>query len=149
MTLDAAGNVYGMTAGGGIYKGCPEGGCGVVFKLSHTGNGHWKETILHKFDYVHGGGPFGTLVFDKAGNLYGTAVGGGKASRYCSAGCGLVYELSPAKSGAWKYTVLHEFSGPDGANPAAGVIFDSKGNMFGTTQAGGVYGGGVVFEITP
>ncbi len=45
--------------------------------------------------------------------------------------------------------MLHEFSGPDGANPGAGVMFDSKGNMFGTTQAGGIYGGGVVFEIVP
>jgi len=147
VTLDSKGDVYGVTAGGGIYRGCPPGGCGVVFKLAKNQSGQWKETILHAFDFTHGGGPFGTLVFGKAGNLYGTAVGGGKGP--CSAGCGLVFKLSPTKKGRWKYTILHEFTGPDGANPDSGVIFDRKGNLFGTTQRGGAYGGGVVFELTP
>jgi uncharacterized repeat protein (TIGR03803 family) len=134
-----------VTAGGGIDGQICEGGCGTAFKLSKTRSGQWKETILHDFDFTHGAGPLGTLVFDKAGSLYGTAWTGG--SGQC--GCGLVFKLSPGKSGKWTYSVVHEFTGPDGANPAAGVILDSQGNLYGTTQSGGAYGGGVIFEITP
>jgi uncharacterized repeat protein (TIGR03803 family) len=145
VVLDSSGNVYGVTAGGGIDGQICEGGCGTAFKLSKTRSGQWKETILHDFDFTHGAGPLGTLVFDKAGSLYGTAWTGG--SGQC--GCGLVFKLSPGKSGKWTYSVVHEFTGLDGANPTASVILDSQGNLFGATQSGGAYGGGVVFELTP
>lgn len=59
--------------------------------------------------------------------------------------------MTPPKSGSgkWTYTVLHRFTGPDGALPVAGPILDDKGNLFGTTSTGGANGSGVVFEITP
>src|ERR1700727_1066473 len=91
--------------------------------------------------------PNGSLVFDSAGNLYGTAGGGGSCSVQ-SYGCGLVFELSPSSSG-WTETILHVFSGTDGNSPAAGVVFDSNGNLYGTTYSGGAYNKGVVFELTP
>jgi len=82
------------------------------------------------------------VVADKAGNLYGTTVDGGTC-------CGVVYKLSPTAKGKWTYTVLHTFTGNDGAVPDANLILDDDGNLFDTTATGGTYDGGVVFEITP
>jgi uncharacterized repeat protein (TIGR03803 family) len=79
--------------------------------------------------------------------MYGTA-GGGKGP--CGGGgCGLVYKLTPHKNGKCSYTVLHRFLGPDGALPIAGPTLDGKGNLYGTTEVGGKYTHGVVYEITP
>ena len=144
VVFDAAGNLYGSTEGGGSSK-CI-GGCGVVFELMPTAKG-WKETVLHKFSPGKNGSFAGTpLAFDQAGNLYGTAGGG---IGQCSGGCGVVYKLTPKADGKWTYSVVHHFKGPDGAAPAAGVIFDRQGNLYGTTTLGGKGGAGVVFEITP
>jgi hypothetical protein len=60
-----------------------------------------------------------------------------------------VYKLLPRKNGKWKYTVLHTFIGSDGAQPAASLILDDKGNLYGTTSTGGAYFDGVAFEVTP
>ncbi len=90
----------------------------------------------------------GGVVFDRAGNLYGTTRGGG-GSQNCSNtyGCGVVYELSPA-NGGWTESLLHTFTGGgDGRNPAAGVVFDSAGDFFGT--CGTSSGNGAVYELTP
>src|SRR5262249_47251836 len=81
------------------------------------------------------------LIYDQAGNVYGTTYGGGN-------GQGVVYELSRSGSG-WTEQGLYSFSGPDGANPANGVIFDSVGNLYGTTAFGGANNLGTVFELSP
>jgi uncharacterized repeat protein (TIGR03803 family) len=139
LILDASGNLYG-TAGGGITRH------GVIFKLTPGANGYWKETVLYNLrGGANGDGPGTGVVMDKAGNLYGTAIAGGDPN--CQ--CGVVYKLAPAKNGKWVSTVLHRFTGFDGAQPAAQLILDSKGNLYGTTEVGGSSGGGVVFEITP
>jgi len=141
LLLDAAGNAYGGTVAGGPIN------CGTVYELSPTGGGHWKETTLFGFPLGTKGNPCSplyTLALDGAGNLYGMAQGGDPK---CGP-CGLIFKLAPQKSGKWKYTLLHTFHGPEGADPY-GVILDSKGNIFGTTYDGGKYGYGVVFEITP
>src|ERR1017187_7783020 len=95
---------------------------------------------------------FGDLVFDQAGNLYGTAAAGGITSGNCSpaGGCGVVFELTPTHGG-WTETVLHSFNldGSDGYSPNSGVIFDSSGNLFGTTVYGGADNAGAVYELTP
>jgi uncharacterized repeat protein (TIGR03803 family) len=102
--------------------------------------------VLYSFQYnATGFGPAGGVVRDEAGNLYGTTIDGGSAQ--CS--CGVVYELSPGANDQWTYTLLHTFTGYDGAEPDANLTFDGQGNLYGTTAAGGPYGGGVVFEITP
>jgi uncharacterized repeat protein (TIGR03803 family) len=144
LVMDKAGNLYGTAGQGGAYT-CFVG-CGTVFKVSRGADGRWKETILYDFrDGASGNGPAAGSVRDGKGNLYGTTIYGG--SPQC--GCGVVYKLSPTASGKWKYTVLHTFTGNDGAQPEANLIFDRKGNLYGTTVTGGAGGAGVAFELTP
>jgi uncharacterized repeat protein (TIGR03803 family) len=140
LTVDASGTAYGLTAYGGKY------GNGTFFKLTPTLSGPWAETILYQFpNCANGCVPAFTLVSDKAGNLYGSAAGGLDCN---GISCGVIFKLSPQKDGAWKYSVLHKFTGNDGAYPY-GVVLDDKGNLFGTTNAGGKYNYGTVFELTP
>ncbi len=170
LVSDSAGNLYGTTVAGGnkstkcaVYTGLP--GCGVVFKLTPTAQGPWKETVLHTFTGgADGGVPEGGVILDSEGNLYGTTYfGGDSKTEIChavpgfAAGCGVVYKLTPTVHGPWQETVLHTFTGaPDGQNPLlAQLIFDSNGNLYGTTQSGGdvscepLIGCGVVFELSP
>lgn len=147
LTLDAQGNAYGTTPLGG--PECLPAGCGTVFKLSRVAPSLWTETILYAFPATpacsEGCAPAYNLAFDKAGNLYGVAGGGDNS---CAGTCGVVFKLIPQPKGQWSYSVVHEFHGPDGANPL-GLAIDPNGNLFGTTQTGGTYNLGVVFEITP
>jgi uncharacterized repeat protein (TIGR03803 family) len=137
--FDSSGRLYGTTNQGGSSQ-CGETTCGTVFRLTKQTSGRWRETVLYDFpDPANGTNPTSGVIFDKVGNVYGTA-GGGSSS--CSGGCGVVYRLSPTATGKWKYTVLHEFTGQDGFYPAGGVVLDSKGNVYGTAY-------NIVFEITP
>jgi uncharacterized repeat protein (TIGR03803 family) len=147
LIFDAAGNLYGTTySGGSAY----EFG-GTVFELSPAEGSGWTETVLHSFsnNLIDGLNPSpGSLIFDAAGNLYGTTNNGGS---YAIEG-GIVFELSPSLSGIWTETILHTFgNGSDGRYPNAGVIFDAAGNLYGTTVMGGTayYYGGTVFELSP
>jgi uncharacterized repeat protein (TIGR03803 family) len=134
VTMDTAGNLYGGTGG---YNS------GTVFELLRQSDGHWKETILHRFQAGSGGNDPGAVVLDAKGNLYGTTgQGGGQCN------CGVLYELSPQANGTWKYTVLYQFNGYDGTGSGLPMIFDDKGNLYGT-GGGGAYNLGVVFEFTP
>lgn len=140
LVTDGAGNFYGTTEYGGA------AGNGTVYKLAYA-NGGWKETIIYDFpDWHIGALPNTTLILDSAGNLYGASGGGvNTCSGYT---CGVVFKLTPQATGGWKYSVLHRFSGPDGEFPW-GVTVNSKGDIFGTTFAGGTYNAGVAFEIIP
>jgi uncharacterized repeat protein (TIGR03803 family) len=147
--LDAAGNVYGTTGYGGSGPCTLFGssvGCGVVYEMvpPKKKNGVWTEKVLYSFlGDQDGQFPIGDLTFDAAGNLYGaTQFGGGFGS--CDSPfyqhCGTIFKLSPPKTkgGKWTEKVLYGFkSGKDGANPNGGLIFDSKGAIYGTTYAGG------------
>ncbi|MGD0415528.1 MAG: choice-of-anchor tandem repeat GloVer-containing protein [Terriglobales bacterium] len=140
---DGAGNFYGATELGGSCPGWNGYGCGVVYELSPNGSGGWNETVLHTFS-----GPpdaanpiFAPVVFDRAGNLYGTTGYGG------SDNLGAVYELSPAGA-SWTEAVLYSF-GTDWYYPTAGLIMDSAGNLYGTTAWGGDGNCGTVFEMSP
>jgi uncharacterized repeat protein (TIGR03803 family) len=140
LIIDKAGNLYGTTDIGGTLGG------GTVFKLMRGANGQWGETILHNFALDGTGDHVSTgVVMDAAGNLYGTTIAGGDPN----CGCGVVYKLFQCADGTWMYTVLHRFTGLDGAEPDANLIIDGKGNLYGTTPVGGVHGAGVVFEVTP
>ena len=155
--LGSDGTLYGTTAGGG--GGACSGGCGTVFHLRPSPvvcrsiACPWTETILYRFTGGSDGAAplFGDLVFDQAGNLYGTAAAGGITSGNCSpvGGCGVVFELTPTHGG-WTETVLHSFNldGSDGYYPNSGVIFDSSGNLYGTTVYGGADNAGAVYELT-
>jgi uncharacterized repeat protein (TIGR03803 family) len=142
LVLDAAGNLYGTTAGGGTYNNS-----GTVFELTPAGDGSWTETVLHDFNNngMDGFSPEASLTFDRAGNLYGTTQHGGAYDE------GTVFELTPTNGGSWTETVLHSFAGSpdDGANPMAGLVFDASGILYGTTNSGGTYTSGTVFEIEP
>jgi uncharacterized repeat protein (TIGR03803 family) len=142
LTFDAAGNLYGTTLGGGTH------GYGVVFKLTPSASGTWTESVLHSFTGGSDGGlPWGGVIFDTAGNLYGTANDRGNPA--CTFGCGVVFKLIPTPKG-WTETVLHSFAGV-GKYPEASVIFDPAGNIYGTTSNDPTTTSpfGVVFEITP
>ena len=151
------GKLYGTTGFGGIGPCLAYGhsGCGTVFSLQipvtlcHTAYCPWTERPLYKFSGGSDGStPYGaTLVFDSAGNLYGTTYGGGGGS--CTAGCGVVYKLTPS-GGGWTQSVVYTFTGgADGASPWAGVTLDQAGNLYGTTSSGGAYGNGTVYELSP
>ena len=145
LLLDAAGNLYGTTAGGGAFSG------GTAFELSPSSALPWTETVLHNFgNGLDGSDPQSELVFDAVGNLYGTTQFGGSNGGFENGGT--VYRLSPGTNG-WVETVLYSFplsySGPDGDLPAGTVVIDKAGNLYGVTQAGGFYGYGSIFELTP
>ena len=149
--LGTDGSLYG-TAGGGT-NSCTAFGCGVVFRLKRDAKGRWQDTVLHDFDGDDGWFPNGTLIADKAGNLYGTTVWGG--SKGCTGlGCGVAFELVRGKGDSWTYKTLYNFSSGGGLWPYAGLIFDSQGQLYGTTSGGGNFtactgGCGVVFKLTP
>jgi uncharacterized repeat protein (TIGR03803 family) len=208
LVFDQKGNLYGTTLlGGGVTAYCSDVGygCGVVFKLTPKG----KETVLYRFcpqypDCPDGTSPYAGLVFDKKGNLYGTAAHGGANEdgavfkltpkgketvlySFCSqtgctdgnvpyagvvfgqdgnlygttaeggtttcneqySGCGVVFELNPEGKETVLYSFCPQTDCSDGTYPYAGLVFDQKGNLYGTTVGGGAYEGGVVFKLTP
>lgn len=113
LTFDAAGNIYGTASGGGTF------GQGVVFKLSRSGS-EWVESVLWNFTGGDDGeNPQSGVIFDSAGNLYGTARS-------------TVYELSPSPAG-WTETTLYGFTDQDNGDAAGGLIMDANGNLFGIT----------------
>jgi uncharacterized repeat protein (TIGR03803 family) len=126
---DGAGNLYGTTDGGGAF------GDGTVFELAH---GSSAITTLASFSSSDGGNPTGGLIMDASGNLFGTTFGGE------GAGDGTVFELA---HGSRTVTTLASFNGTNGASPFGGVIMDGAGNLFGTTEGGGDFGDGTVFEL--
>ena len=146
------GTLYGTTAEGGN-NSC-SGGCGAVFSLRPqpttcaTPPCPWAETVLYRFTGTDGAGPSGDLVFDQAGILYGTTfIGGGMGG---NDGAGVVYKLTAAGV----ETVLFDFPETGctvGADPFGGVIFDTAGNLYGTTRSTGAFGcgNGVVFQLSP
>ena len=136
LIFDRVGNMYGTTSAGGS-------GNGVVYELMGSGI-NWTEQALYSFSGSGDGAtPFSGVIFDNAGNLYGTTTAGG------ASGNGAVYELSPSGSG-WTEHVIYSFTGgSDGSYPTAGLIFDASGNLYGSTNKGGTSGGGTVFELSP
>jgi len=155
LVIDGAGNLFGATAYGGTGDCVLLGsklGCGAVFELSppKQKDGKWSETVLYSFPTaMQGYVPWGDLVFDNAGNLYGATQFGGGRGTTCNGfyqDCGAVFELSPPKTrgGRWTEKVLYGFKGVrngaqfgDGANPNGGLVLDDKGTIFGTTFFGG------------
>ncbi len=143
LVFDSAGNMYGTTVVGGL------SGCGTVFKLSLSGN-QWQETVLYSFDcFSTGKNPYGGVILDSSGNLYGTTVAGGSGGDCSGDGCGVVYQLT--KSGdTWNETVLYNFTGgDDGFGPGSALVMDKAGNLYGTTPDGGAFAEGVVYQLAP
>jgi uncharacterized repeat protein (TIGR03803 family) len=143
-----AGNLYGTGQNGGSGTHCSTGGggCGEVFELKPpaTLGGAWTESLLYSFGAVSGDAvfPIGNLLFDRAGAIYGTTA-------CCSMSLGTVFQLVQS-NGSWSENTLFSFAADaDGITPY-GLVFDSAGNLYGTTQSGGQNSNvGLVFEITP
>lgn len=151
LVMDAAGNLYGTTSQGG------PGYEGTVFEVSPLADGAWTYTRVFSFGLPPAVGyhPFGGVIVDATGtNLYGMTFGGGYPCHDTGgSGCGIVFRLKRDSSGNWTERVLHLFRGSDGANPFDSLVFDSKGNLYGTTFYGGrsanCYGGcGAVFKLS-
>ena len=143
LVLDQSGNLYGTTQNGGNNQ-CSQMGCGVVFEISPQSGGGWKEKVLLSFDVRGGARPFDTLIFDHAGNLYGTAqLGGGGPC--APLGCGVVFKLVPNLKGGWNEKLLHVFLDHPGSQPLGNLVFDAAGNLYGTTSCYSTLGS--VFEI--
>jgi len=130
--IDASGNIYGTTNGGGGSINC-DGGCGTIWE--YGADGQYK--VLHNFDFTDGSQPVGQLLRDNAGNLYGITTNGGPSNQ------GEVFEYTAGG----KFKVLHTFAGNDGAYPECSLIQDHAGNIYGTTEGGGSNNNGTVFEI--
>jgi len=152
VTVASDGTLYGTTEFGGAE------GTGDIYRLQPParalGNatGTWNETVLYTFGAYnngHGVEPwYEPLIFDRAGNIYGTASAGG-VGPCATGGCGVVFQLAPS-NGAWTYNVLYRFTcGADGATPFAGVIFDSSGRLYGTGDGGIDCPLGTVYQLVP
>jgi uncharacterized repeat protein (TIGR03803 family) len=154
VTIGPNGTLYAANGSGGNLGGeCGTVGCGTVINLRPSPTAcatsicPWKLTLLYGFSSSGNDGqlpsPVNNVIFDHAGNLYGTTQFGG------AGGNGTVYKLTPA-NGGWTETIVHSFSGGnDGAVPYTGVIIDQAGNFYGTTAFGGAANSGTVYEISP
>jgi uncharacterized repeat protein (TIGR03803 family) len=129
LVMDASGNLYGTTSAGGASSD------GTVFELAKGGG---TITALASFSGADGANPYGALIMDGSGNLYGTTKAGG------AHGKGTVFELA---QGSGAITTLASFNGADGANPYASLLINGRGNLYGTTTEGGFAGFGTVFEL--
>jgi len=138
LLFDASGNIYGTTYYGGAHN------IGAVYKLSRQPIGEWEEKILYSFRFgSDGNSPISNLVFDRAGNLYGTTSEGGLGS-------GTIFKLSPVSGDQWIESVVHRFRGPpDGAFAYNGLVVDRFGNFYGATVHGGVNDDGSIYKFTP
>src|ERR1700722_13328840 len=143
LTLDAKGNLYSTTSGGG-----PKGS-GTVFELIRGQNGSWVEKSLHNFGLnpLAGISPHAGLLIDASGNLWGTTLGGGNLG--CKGGCGVVFQLTPTSQGSWNEFVVHVFLDDPGYYPAGTLISDTTGNLNGTTEGDADFTFGSVYEIRP
>jgi uncharacterized repeat protein (TIGR03803 family) len=139
VTRDAKGYLYGTTSAGGTSS------YGTVFQLIPVvanGSKYGREVILHNFTHQNDGDvPYAGLIFDKAGNLYGAATGGGVNSG------GTIFELSPSAEG-WNFTVLYSLPGWDISGAFSNLFLDSSGNIWGTTHCDGTFEAGTVYELT-
>jgi uncharacterized repeat protein (TIGR03803 family) len=140
LALDASGAVYGTTD-------VATSGPGIVYKLTPpaVAGGNWTETVLYSFTGGSDeGDPQAGVILDAAGNVYGTTEGGSATQ------LGTIFKLAPPATagGAWTETVLHTFTGSDGALPMAGLVADASGALYGMTQEGGSGGAGTAFQLT-
>ena len=138
LIFDRSGALYGTTQSGAL-------GYGTVFKLTPPAKADriWTLTVLHSFTQSEGSPSYGDLVFGKSGALYGATLFGGTFEH------GTVFKLTPPgkPEGVWTETILHSFTGDDGANPYDGLILDKSGTLYGTTNQGGAHGYGTVFKL--
>ena len=139
VTVDRDGNIYGMAPTGGTY------GLGTIYRIHQEPNGAWRFKVIHAFTGGADGatGSAGRMIL-RRGHLYGAATAGG------TYGSGVVFELRPTGGGEWNFRTIYSFRGqPDGSFPYGALLFDSLGNIYGTTYYGGTNGIGSVYQLSP
>jgi uncharacterized repeat protein (TIGR03803 family) len=140
LLTDKLGNLFGEIGPGDYY------GAGAIGEISSNS---WDYTQLYSFCNQQrcedGYGPQAPPIWDRHGNLYGTTYYGGLRDCYC----GVIFQMSPHGDGTWSYHILHNFgsSKADGERPAAGLVMDAAGNMYGNTSSGGAYNQGTIFKF--
>lgn len=140
LTFGSDGSLYGTTTAGGKQTIAVGIGYGVVFRLAQTA-GMWEETVLLAFNGSDGQAPYGGVIFDSSGDLFGRATLGGEC-------CGVAFELMPASDSKWNESILHVFQGSnDGNGPYGTLVMDAAGHLYGTTEYGGANGLGTVFQL--
>jgi uncharacterized repeat protein (TIGR03803 family) len=147
LLFDAAGNLYGATSQGGTSNN------GTVFKLKPNPDGSWTENVLYSFTGGSDGREPTSIIFDVAGNIYGTTNVGGDLSSCNGVGCGVVFKLTRHSDESWTQSVLYTFCSSvkcsEGILPLGGMIFDRAGNLYGTTLTTALGGAGTVFKLKP
>lgn len=134
VTLDAAGNVYGVSTGGTTPAG-------LAFKLTPVAKGEWPMSIVYEFSSTTGGGPTSALAPDAHGNFYGVTCCGG------TAGYGIIYELTPTSNGPWTETILYNVTSSQWRSMGT-LALDQAGNVYGTMNGGGTSASmGSVFSL--
>jgi uncharacterized repeat protein (TIGR03803 family) len=145
--VDSNGNLFGASS-----AGPNSNDNGIVFELSPSSGG-WTLTTLYTFTGIPNGYPIGPspLVMDSEGNLYGsTGRNDSHDCYYQNVGCGMVYELTP-DGGGWTFSTLYDFSASGDGSYPVGVIFDSQGNLYGTTEQSyhtNNFASGTLFKLT-
>jgi uncharacterized repeat protein (TIGR03803 family) len=136
LVFDGKGNLFGTASAAGSSTACSNG-CGVIFELSPKSGGGWTQSVIYAFSgQPDGAAPGGGLIFDAAGNLYGSTSNGGADA--CGIGCGTIFELSPASGGGWTESILYAFPSTGvGLYPVGGLVMDASGTLYGVTSEGG------------
>ncbi len=148
LVFDGAGNLYGTTP----YGGTGPASAGAVFQLVPPTTGtQWSLNTLYGFgnNPMDGSQPYTGVVFDNAGNLYGTTLYGGKGIGLHNPGWGIVYKLTPNAQLPWSETILYWLTPKSGTNPEFGLTIDTAGNLYGAAPGGGRRDNGAVFRLTP
>lgn len=143
--FDATGRLYAVASYGGAV------GCGTAFEMTPKSNNKWSFRVIHQFKHNPACSPQAGLIPDTAGNLYGTTRNDYEGCAGAPNECGTVFKLTSTSNGNWTYRVIHKFTGgKGGSDPSvAGLAFDDKGNLYGTTEDAGAYSAGVFFKLTP
>ncbi|MDE2125052.1 MAG: VCBS repeat-containing protein [Armatimonadetes bacterium] len=127
LTLGQDGNFYGAATRGGAY------GYGCVYQVTPAG----VVTVMHSFDNISGGSPYGHVALAADGSIWGAATGG-------PIGAGVIYRVTPSQT----FQIVHSFTSGDGQTPN-GLMLAADGNFYGTTQRGGAFGLGALYQLTP
>ena len=141
VTFDKAGNIYSTTYSGGKYQD------GTVFELVAHSSGKYSERVLHAFRGGDGLNPFSGVIFDSAGDLFGSTAYGGDNQCFNAPGCGVVYELSPNSYGSYTDKTLVHFHGTPLDGPYSNFVMDSQGDLYGVATGYNTYASGEVYEV--
>lgn len=141
VTFDNAGNIYSTTYSGGKYQD------GTVFELIAHSSGKYSERVLHAFRGGDGLNPFSGVIFDSAGDLFGSTAYGGDNQCSNAPGCGVVYELTPNSSGSYTDKTLVHFHGTPLDGPYSNFVMDGQGDLYGVATGYNTYSSGEVYEV--